>query len=277
MKTPIHLLCSILSVSVLLLSCNQEEDPQYSSNSIQQETLEPDAVETTTPASESTNSETTSTETTSTETTNTEATITETPTVSIPDSTATEGSTTENAAATLSETTEIESTTSSETSEIAPSESESPTDNTESSSLSETEVETGNDQPLGPAVWEGPTLTFSKADGADPGAETNQDRLTNGVWITRGNGGGQIYNAAVSSSADKTNSPLGTEWAVGGIANKDILTFQNFRAAVNNKPKNMVGTNMVVHLIEEDIYLSIRFTSWSSGQKGGFTYERSTP
>ena len=272
MKTPIHLLCGILSVSVLLLSCNEEEDPQYSSNSIQQETLEPAAVETTTPASESTNSGTTSTETT-----NTETTITETPTVSIPDSTATEGSTTENAAATLSETTEIESTTSSDTSEIALSESESFTENTESSSTSETEMETGNDQPQGPAVWEGPTLTFSKADGADPSAETNQDRLTNGIWITRGNGGGQIYNAAVSSSADKTNSPLGTEWAVGGIASKDILTFQNFRAAVNNKPKNMVGTNMVVHLIEEDIYLSLRFTSWSSGQKGGFTYERSTP
>ena len=101
--------------------------------------------------------------------------------------------------------------------------------------------------------------------------------MTANVWITRGNGGGQIYNAAANSSADKSTSPVGTEWAIGALDQKDNLTFQSFRDAVNNKPKNNVGVDMVLHLIEDDIYLSVRFTSWSSGQRGGFAYERSTP
>lgn len=126
-------------------------------------------------------------------------------------------------------------------------------------------------------IWNGPLTTFSKSDRSDPLEETNQDRLTTDVWITRGNNGGQIYNAAVSSNANKLESPLGTEWAIGSLDQKENLTFQNFRAAVNNKPKNIVGIDLVLHLIQEDIYLIIRFTSWSSGQLGGFSYQRSTP
>lgn len=41
--------------------------------------------------------------------------------------------------------------------------------------------------------------------------------------------------------------------------------------------KSLVGKNMVLHLVEDNIYISIKFTSWSSGTKGGFAYERSTP
>lgn len=126
-------------------------------------------------------------------------------------------------------------------------------------------------------IWNGPLTTFSKSDGSDSLDEANQDRLTTGVWITRGNSGGQIYNAAVSSNANKLESPLGTEWAIGSLDQKENLTFQNFRAAVNNKPKNIVGIDLVLHLIQEDIYLTVRFTSWSSGQQGGFSYQRSTP
>jgi hypothetical protein len=40
----------------------------------------------------------------------------------------------------------------------------------------------------------------------------------------------------------------------------------------------MVGQDAVLHLISENIYLSIKFTSWTSGANGGgFSYERSTP
>ena len=44
-------------------------------------------------------------------------------------------------------------------------------------------------------TWDGPTMTFTKADNADPTSEANQDRITPNVWLTRGNSGGQIYNA----------------------------------------------------------------------------------
>ena len=106
--------------------------------------------------------------------------------------------------------------------------------------------------------------------------EGNQDRLTLNVWITRGNGGGQIYNAAISENADKVNSPVGTEWAIGNLDDVSSLSFGAFRATVT-KPKNVVGKNLVVHLIKDDVYLSLKFTSWSGGKKGGFSYERSTP
>jgi len=123
-------------------------------------------------------------------------------------------------------------------------------------------------------IWNGPLKSFTKTDGSNASEETNQDRLTAKVWITRGNNGGQIYNAAQEDKSDKYKSPIGTEWAVGNINNLDKLIFYDFRIAI--QPKNIVGKDLVLHLIEEDIYLSVKFKSWAQGQKGGFSYERST-
>ena len=147
---------------------------------------------------------------------------------------------------------------------------------TSTSGSSTTDTTATDSSTLEPTVWSGELITFTKADGSDPNDESNQDRLTSNVWITRGNGGGQIYNAAVNSSANKELSPVGTEWAVGLFEDRATLTFENFRSAVT-KPQEVVDTNLVVHLIEDDIYLSVVFTSWSVGQKGGFQYQRSTP
>ena len=123
-------------------------------------------------------------------------------------------------------------------------------------------------------IWDGPTVVFSKADGADFTLESNQDRITSNVWITRGNGG-QIFNIAKENSADKGDSPVGTLWAKGDINNIDNLTFQPFRLGVG-QPKAVVGLDLVLFLVEDNAYLSVKFTSWSQGQKGGFAYERSS-
>tara|TARA_B100001057_G_C22715603_1_gene897578 strand:- start:446 stop:922 length:477 start_codon:yes stop_codon:yes gene_type:complete len=123
-------------------------------------------------------------------------------------------------------------------------------------------------------IWDGPTVVFSKADGADFTLESNQDRITSNVWITRGNGG-QIFNIAKENSADKGDSPIGTLWAKGNINNIDNLTFQPFRLGAG-QPKDVVGTDLVLFLVEDNVYLSVKFTSWSQGQKGGFAYERSS-
>ena len=72
----------------------------------------------------------------------------------------------------------------------------------------------------------------------------------------------------------KYKSPIGTEWAIGSLNQIDSLVFKDFRLAV--KPQYVVGKKLVLHLIEEDIYLGVEFKSWSSGKKGGFSYERST-
>ena len=125
-------------------------------------------------------------------------------------------------------------------------------------------------------LWTGSTVSFLKQDGADPEVQVNQDRLTSKVWITRGNNGGQIYNIKMESNSDKSESPLGTEWSIGEIGEINSLIFTDFRSAVG-KPQNIIGKSLVLHLVEEDIYLSVKFTSWSQGKKGGFAYERSTP
>ena len=125
-------------------------------------------------------------------------------------------------------------------------------------------------------IWKGSNITFSKADGADHTQSNNQDKLTSNVSITRANDGGQIFNIIKESSANKNSSPAGTTWSIGSINNINSLSFTNFRAAVG-KPKDVVGKSLVMHLVDDDIYLSVKFTSWSDGQKGGFAYQRSTP
>lgn len=117
-------------------------------------------------------------------------------------------------------------------------------------------------------IWNGPIKTFQKKDGSDPNNEINQDRLTKNVWITRKNDGGQILNIAKETSYDKYKSPLGSEWAIGTLDQIDSLSFNTFRSI--SKPQFSIGKKFVVHLIEDDIYLSIEFKSWSSGKKGGF-------
>ena len=96
-------------------------------------------------------------------------------------------------------------------------------------------------------IWNGTTITFTKADGADPEEEANQDRITDNIWITRGNDGGQIFNIKKETSYNKTDSPVGTKWAVGTLDQIETLTFKKFRAAVD-KPKSSVGKNLVMYL-----------------------------
>ena len=124
-------------------------------------------------------------------------------------------------------------------------------------------------------IWNGATITFTKSNGSDPTVMANQDRLSSNVWITRGNDGGQIYNIAKESVADKTNSPVGTKWAIGTLSQIETLSFTKFRTAVS-KPKDVVGKNLVMYLENDDVYLTVKFTSWSEGKNGGFAYERST-
>lgn len=124
-------------------------------------------------------------------------------------------------------------------------------------------------------VWSGEAITFTKTDGADPTVAENQDRITENVWITRSNEGGQIFNIKLRESPNKTESPVGTLWARGTTDDLPNLDFAPFRAAVG-KPKTVAGVDLVMYLIEADAYVDVTFTSWSQEKEGGFSYERST-
>jgi hypothetical protein len=128
-----------------------------------------------------------------------------------------------------------------------------------------------------PAIWTGPTTNFTDVAGSDPTQPANQDRLTPGVWITRGSIEG-IYNAATETGFTHDFSPQDTEWADGTTANYASLSYANWNywaKTIHNGPPSTVGVPVVVHLIAEDIYLDAKFTSWGVSA-GGFSWQRST-
>jgi hypothetical protein len=127
-------------------------------------------------------------------------------------------------------------------------------------------------------IWTGPDTAFTKLVNSDPTQAANQDRLTASVWLTRGGTQG-LYNAKTESAFTHFFSPADTEWANGTTANYSGLTYvdwNSWASGVNPSPPSTVGVNAVLHLISDDIYLDITFTSFS-GAGGGFSYVRSTP
>ncbi len=127
----------------------------------------------------------------------------------------------------------------------------------------------------GTLIWNGPSVTYTQP-GTDPTQPANQDRLTPKVWLTRTNSSG-LFNATLETSAGAL-SPADTEWAFGTADQHQSLTFSNWLGWLNGQsPTTLVGKDVVVHLISEDIYISMKFTLWGSKGAGGFGYVRSTP
>lgn len=121
-------------------------------------------------------------------------------------------------------------------------------------------------------IWSGPRRTFTKANYADWTQLGNQDRITSLAWITRKDSSGP-FNIA-QESAYGTTSPANTEWAYGSTSNLPAVykTWVNWHGG---NPASSIGSNAVIHLIAEDIYLDIKFTAFTgSNGGGGFSYER---
>ena len=131
-------------------------------------------------------------------------------------------------------------------------------------------------------VWDGATITFSKADNDDYTNAQHQDRIRDDVWLTRTNSGGALINYNQESSYVRGTSPVGTLWALGSTFDTN-LSFDNFRdfyGTGGNKPP--LNTQVVLKLTKgtttesDDIHIDVTFTSWASSKSGGFTYTRST-
>jgi hypothetical protein len=140
-----------------------------------------------------------------------------------------------------------------------------------------------------PIIWTGPSIAFAKPDYADWTLAINQDRLTDNVWLTRMNQL-PLFNIQCGDPFDTNTTPCDTEWAFGPTqsGNPGPITASNYAnlsfAPFVNALSAAVGSNAlryglgVLHLISDDIYLDIRFTSWTQGgDGGGFRYVRSTP
>ena len=135
---------------------------------------------------------------------------------------------------------------------------------------------------IGQTVWTGPniTITHTSDQAANPNAPSSADQITANVWITRAPSLG-IYNSvtqdsygahATEGSGMPDGSPSDTEWAVGSIDDYASLSYGSWMSALHGA--SGVGQPAVLHLITDNIYLSITFTSFSSG--GIYSYVRST-
>jgi hypothetical protein len=138
-------------------------------------------------------------------------------------------------------------------------------------------------------VFTGLDYNFTKPNGADTGDPQFQDRLTQSVWLVRGDSQG-LFNKKTETEWNAT-SPQDTEWATYinnpgetiAATNWASLDFDNWIDAYGgtgggNLPTRLTGGNAVLHLIPEDIYIDVRFTSWAAGRDaegGGFSYLRS--
>jgi hypothetical protein len=123
-------------------------------------------------------------------------------------------------------------------------------------------------------LWTGSNITFTHATPTEL-----QDQLTASVRITRGGTGG-LYNSVTEGGAVSGVSPANTTWAVGSLANFNTLTYGPCPLESGHRPPNLVGTTYVVHLVSDDIYLSLTLTAWGGAFETGdrsFTYVRSTP
>lgn len=130
-----------------------------------------------------------------------------------------------------------------------------------------------------PVLWDKDdgTVTITKADNADWNLAANQDRITYNIWLTRQNKKG-LYNAFSETGYSSYESPIGTEWALGTVEDVASLTFTNLQDALSDEiGENIVNADMVLHLIDADIYVDIKFSSWTDGGNGGgFSYTRGT-
>ena len=124
-------------------------------------------------------------------------------------------------------------------------------------------------------IWSGPPITFTKESNADYNDPANQDAITDLVVLTRASRG-SLFNVVLEDSADSA-SPAGVEWSKGTTDEIDSLVFDTLKGAAGNVMSTLPGSSYVMHLIEEDVYIDVRFISWTSGGSGGgFSYERST-
>ncbi len=131
----------------------------------------------------------------------------------------------------------------------------------------------------GQTVWTGEPITFTKEDFADWNLAENQDRITDNVWITRKNTQG-IFNIATEDGFETIVSPADTEWAFGTTSDDlSSLAFDTWENLSLSQPPALLNQDLVLHLITDDIYLDLKFISWTRGNEGGgggFSYVRST-
>jgi hypothetical protein len=125
-----------------------------------------------------------------------------------------------------------------------------------------------------PTLWTGPNTNYTQS------AAHPEDVLIPGAVSLSRNFSHWLFNTNTDHFGASTGTPSDTEWAFGALTNFASLSYKTFDLYRNGDLSAVLVAvppkPMVVHLINENIYLSLTFTAWPSGG-GFFAYTRSTP
>jgi hypothetical protein len=128
-------------------------------------------------------------------------------------------------------------------------------------------------------IWNGPEVTYTKS------TSTPTDTILPGKVVLRRNSSGPLYNTALGENSPRSGSPRGIEFAFGDLSQAESLNYQTLDSMRRNSAFGFAHLNtiivnkpMVAHILDGDIYFSIKFTEWNkSGQNNGrIQYTRST-
>lgn len=125
----------------------------------------------------------------------------------------------------------------------------------------------------------GDLVTFSTPDNG-----TEVDVVIPGILeITRGNQQG-IYNSAIEGSFNQSSSPANTVWSKGegwqNLCNLSSRTYRTWRnelwtdIGMDQAWPTNVGKEFIMKHTPTNRYWLVKFTQWTQGGGGGFTYTR---
>ena len=116
-------------------------------------------------------------------------------------------------------------------------------------------------------------ITFTKEAYADWTLPENQDRITDGVWITRKDNQG-LFNIFVEENYSG-QSPLNTLWAPMKTMDASQEDFTSWVVMHNSDPQSTIDDTVSLHIPEVGLYFDLVLISFSGGNSGGgFSYAR---
>jgi len=125
-------------------------------------------------------------------------------------------------------------------------------------------------------IWNGPTTNFVQ------GVTGSEDELVAGAVSIARQPGSYLYNTEVDPGPT-ASSPSDVGFAFGTMANHSSLKYESFaqiradgQALGLHVFQYVLNQPMVMHLTNEQIYISVTFTAWPM-RGGTFSWNRSTP
>ena len=124
-------------------------------------------------------------------------------------------------------------------------------------------------------------IYFEKQDYADWNNVTNQDRITDSTWITRGNQQG-IFNAFSEQNYEFNggdeiySAPSNTLWAYGSTDEASEQDYKPFKSAVQDtiSMQDLPGHTFSLFLVSDNLYFDVEFHSWTSNNAVSYTHLR---